>query len=47
MIVANGQPRGNPLVKAAEVLSNTLAERFQRLEAFAREAWMPMHSLVQ
>src|SRR5690348_14351571 len=31
MIVPNGQPCGDPLVEAAEVLASALAERLQRL----------------
>src|SRR5262249_59442046 len=46
MIVASGQPCGDPLVEAAEVLAHALAERLQRLEAVAREGGVDADALA-
>ena len=46
MIVADGQPCGDPLVEAAELLAHALAERLQRLEAVAREGGVDADALA-
>src|SRR5262249_27292195 len=45
VVVADGQPGGDPLVEAAEVLAHALAERLQRLEAVARFRGMQADAL--
>src|SRR5262249_43923386 len=46
VVVPDGQTRGNPRVEAAEVLAHALAERFQRLEAAARQRGMDPDALA-
>src|SRR5262249_36549240 len=45
MVVADGQPRGDPPIEAAEMLTDALPDRLQRLEPVARLRGEEAHAI--